>query len=99
MPRNKNKAEHAVKAFVSLRKVINGTTSEKGIRDYLILLSICETCKYRNVDFLDFLRCGELDMEAFASRRSRTTRKVVNNAESQWHDRRYRRPDRLVRLS
>jgi hypothetical protein len=49
-----------------------GITSEKGIRDYLVLLSICETCKYVGLDFLDFLRSGEKDIHAFAaSRRGR----------------------------
>jgi hypothetical protein len=43
---NNNNAEHAVKHFAALRRIIEGITSEKGIRDYLVLLSICETCKY-----------------------------------------------------
>jgi hypothetical protein len=30
------------------------------------MLSICETCKYKEVDFLDFLLSGEKDIEAFA---------------------------------
>ena len=67
MPWNNNNAEHAVKAFVTLRKVIGGSGTEKGIREYLILLSICETCKYKGLDFLDFLRSGEKNIDAFAS--------------------------------
>lgn len=58
-----------------LRHVINGVTSQKGLRDYLILLSVCQTCKYMGVDFLDFLRSGEKDIHAFAgSRRGRRKR-------------------------
>jgi hypothetical protein len=64
---NNNNAEHAVKAFATLRKVIGGSSTEKGIREYLILLSICETCKYKGLDFLDFLRSGEKNIDAFAS--------------------------------
>src|SRR5262249_40886445 len=56
VPWNNNSAEHAIKAFASIRRVIEGPTTERGLRDFLILLSICETCKYRNVDFLEFLR-------------------------------------------
>ena len=67
VPWNNNNAEHAVKAFAMLRRTIAGVTSEKGIRDYLVLLSICQTCKYKEVDFLDFLRSGEKDVEAFAN--------------------------------
>jgi hypothetical protein len=59
VPWNNNNAEHAIKAFASLRRVFEGTTTEKGLREFLVLLSLCETCKYRNVDFLDFLRSGE----------------------------------------
>jgi Transposase IS66 family len=45
VPWNNNNAEHAIKAFATLRRVIDGTTSERGIRDFLVLLSLCETCK------------------------------------------------------
>ena len=79
VPWNNNNAEHAVKAFAMLRHVINGVTSEKGIKEYLILLSVCQTCKYMGVDFLDFLRSGEKDVHAFAeSRRGRRRRPAVN---------------------
>jgi hypothetical protein len=56
VPWNNNNAEHAVKAFATLRQVIKGVTSESGLRNYLVLLSICETCNYQGLDFLDFLR-------------------------------------------
>lgn len=65
VPWNNNNAEHAIKAFATLRKVIGGSSTEKGIREYLILLSICETCKYKGVTFLDFLRSGEKDIDVF----------------------------------
>ena len=71
VPWNNNNAEHAVKPFAALRRIIGGITTEKGIRDYLVLLSICETCKYMGLDFLDFLRSGEKDIHAFADSRTR----------------------------
>jgi predicted RecB family nuclease len=71
VPWNNNNAEHAVKPFAALRHVIAGITTEKGTRDYLVLLSLCETCKYMGVDFLDFLRSGEKDIHAFAESRRR----------------------------
>lgn len=52
--------------FAKLRDVIEGSSTEKGIQEYLILLSVCQTCKYQGVDFLDFLRSGEKDINAFA---------------------------------
>ena len=66
VPWNNNNAEHAVKAFALLRRVIDGLTTENGLRDTLVLLSVCETCKCRNVDFLDFLRSGSKDIDEFA---------------------------------
>ena len=75
VPWNNNNAEHAIKAFARLRDTIEGSSTEKGIREYLILLSVCQTCKYMGVDFLDFFRSGEKDIHAFAkSRRGRKPR-------------------------
>jgi predicted RecB family nuclease len=67
VPWNNNNAEHAVKAFALLRPVIEGHTTERGIRDTLVLLSICETCKSKNVGFLDFLRSGSKDIDDFSN--------------------------------
>ena len=65
VPWNNNNAEHAIKAFALLRRDFSGVTTEKGVRDYLILLSICETCKFKGVSLLDFLRSGEKDIDTF----------------------------------
>ena len=59
---------HAVKAFARLRNVIGSCSTPKGIREYLILLSISETCRYKGVSFLNFLRSGELNIDTFAAR-------------------------------
>lgn len=63
VPWNNNNAEHAIKAFAMLRTAIRGASSEKGIREYLTLLSICETCKYKGISFLEFLRSGKRDID------------------------------------
>jgi len=70
VPWNNNNAEHAVKAFARLRDVIAGSSTETGLEEYLILLSVCQTCKYMGVDFLDFLRSGDKDVHAFAESRA-----------------------------
>jgi hypothetical protein len=62
IPWNNNNAEHAIKAFVRLRRNIDGKSSPRGIRDYLVLLSVSETCKCRGMSFLDFLRSGRTDI-------------------------------------
>jgi hypothetical protein len=70
VPWNNNNAEHAVKASARLRDVIAGSSTETGLEEYLILLSVCQTCKYMGVDFLDFLRSGDKDVHAFAESRA-----------------------------
>ena len=70
VPWNNNNAEHAVKAFALLRRVMDGVTTEKGLRDTLVLLSVCETCKCKKVDFLNFLRSGSKDIDDFVIRGS-----------------------------
>jgi predicted RecB family nuclease len=67
VPWNNNNAEHAIKAFVRLRRSIGGKSSTRGIRDYLVLLSISETCKYKGASFLRFLQSGQVDIDSFAS--------------------------------
>jgi hypothetical protein len=69
IPWNNNNAEHAIKAFARLRRLIEGMTSQKGIEADLILLSVCQTCKSSGVDFLNFLRSGEKAIDAFANQR------------------------------
>ena len=83
VPWNNNNAEHAIKAFALLRRDFSGVGTEKGIREYLILLSICETCKYKGVGFLDFLRSGEKDIDVFAeSKRRRMLAARTTDAKS-----------------
>jgi predicted RecB family nuclease len=65
VPWNNNNAEHAIKQFVQLRRVIGGSSTEKGIREYLILLSICETLRLRNASFLRFLISGATAIDEF----------------------------------
>jgi predicted RecB family nuclease len=82
VPWHNNNAEHAIKAFARLRDVIAGASTEKGLKEYLTLLSVCQTCKYMGVDFLDYLRSGEKDIHAFAdSRRGRRRRTQTSQAD------------------
>jgi hypothetical protein len=68
---NNNNAEHAIKAFTRLRRMIEGLSTPKGIEEYLILLSVCQTCKYSGLDFLGVLRSGETDITSFAASRGK----------------------------
>jgi hypothetical protein len=85
VPWNNNNAEHAIKAFALLRRDFSGVATEKGIRDYLILLSICETCKSIGVSFLDFLRSGEKDIDVFADSKCRRGRSKYVSRKTRLH--------------
>lgn len=71
VPWNNNPAEHAVKHFAYYRKDADGQVTENGLNDYLVLLSICLTCKYKGINFLQFLLSGEKDIDMFGERRGK----------------------------
>ena len=62
---NNNSAENAIKRFAYYREDTVGCLTEAGLADYLVLLSIYQTCRYRGVSFLKFLLSRERDLEAF----------------------------------
>jgi hypothetical protein len=68
VPWNNNPAEHAVKAFACFRRTADGLMSEEGLSDYLVLLSVQQTCEYRGVSFLEFLLSQEEDVEVYCRR-------------------------------
>ncbi len=55
VPWNNNNAEHAIKSFARYRRFSDGRCTEKSISDYLMMLSVFQTCEYRNIDILEFL--------------------------------------------
>jgi hypothetical protein len=65
IPWNNNNAEHAIRPFAKYRVIAKRSMTRSGIDDYLVLLSIYQTCEYRGVSFLEFLLSGERDIEAF----------------------------------
>jgi transposase-like protein len=81
VPWNNNNAENAIRAFGELREIIKGSATEKGLREYLVLLSICETCKRRGVSFLEFLLSEETNIDTFAARRTSHLRGSVREGK------------------
>jgi hypothetical protein len=71
VPWNNNNAEHAVKAFAYYREVADSLITEVGLNQYLVLLSIYQTCKYKGVSFLQFLLSRETDIDVFREGGSR----------------------------
>jgi predicted RecB family nuclease len=72
IPWNNNNAEHAVKAFAYYRAVADSIVTEVGLNQYLVLLSVYQTCKYKGVSFLKFLLSRETDIAVFRESGSRT---------------------------
>jgi hypothetical protein len=71
VPWNNNNAEHAVKHFAKYRMISNGRMRASGLQDYLVLLSIYQTCAYKGVSFLRFLLSGERDVDTFVGTQRR----------------------------
>ena len=69
VPWNNNNAEHAIKRFAYYREKTVGTMKERGLEDYLLLLSLCETCRYKGVSFLKFLLSRRKDIDDFYDRK------------------------------
>lgn len=71
VPWNNNNAEHAVKHFAYYRENADGLITESGVKDYLVLLSVYLTCKYKRANFLRFLLSRETDIDEFISNSKR----------------------------
>jgi len=71
VPWNNNNAEYAVKQFAYYRENTVGNMRESGLIDYLVLLSICQTCRYKGVSFLRFLLSRGRDVDAFCEGKPR----------------------------
>jgi predicted RecB family nuclease len=76
VPWNNNNAEHAIKTIALLRRDLGAVSTERGIIDYLTLFSVRETCKFKGVNFFDFLRSGETDIDSYIN--SRISYKSLN---------------------
>jgi hypothetical protein len=52
---NNTNAEHSIKPFARHRRTANGKFTARSIKDFLVILSVAETCKGRRQEFLTFL--------------------------------------------
>jgi hypothetical protein len=66
VPWNNNNAENAIKVFAKRRRIIGASFGERGLQDYLVFLSIYQSCRNKHLSFLRFLPSGGLDLDAFA---------------------------------
>jgi hypothetical protein len=72
--------ERLVKGLrVGLQKIAGVRNQARVIIDDDTQLSICQTCKYSGLDFLDFLLSGEKDIDGFAARCGRRPQRQVES--------------------
>lgn len=57
-----------MKRFAQYREITDGQVTEEGLNDYLVLLSVYQTCKYKGVNFLKFMLSQETDIDVFRER-------------------------------
>ena len=62
VPWHNNNAEHAIKAFARYRRFADGRFTKKSVSDYLAILSVVQTCEYRDLNVLDFLLSGNTNL-------------------------------------
>ena len=67
IPWNNNNAEHAIKPFTAYRRSRDGLFTEQSIQEFLVLLSVQQTCKYQEISFFEFLKSGKQNLAEIAS--------------------------------
>ena len=75
VPWNNNCAENAIKKFAYYRADTKSAMIESGLKDYLVMLSIYQTCRYKGVNFLQFLSSREHSIKAFITKSRHKKRK------------------------
>ena len=65
VPWNNNNPENAIRQFAYYRDSNPGRLKEAGLKEYLVLLSVCQTCRFKDVSFLRFMLSRERDVDAF----------------------------------
>ena len=69
VPWNNNMAERALRHLAVQRK-ISGSFSESGMINYLILLGIAQTCRFKNIPLLEFLMSKTQDIDNFKGKKN-----------------------------
>lgn len=64
---NNNVAENAIKRIAYYREDVGRSIKETGLTEHLVLLSLYQTCRVRDISFLRFLLSRQRDMDAFSN--------------------------------
>jgi hypothetical protein len=71
---NNNLAEDAIKRVSNYREDVGRSIKEAGLTEHLVLLSLYQTCRVREISFLKFLLSRERDIDAYATGKRRCRR-------------------------
>jgi Transposase IS66 family/RNase_H superfamily len=71
---NNNLAENAIKRISAYREDAGRAIKETGLTEHLVLLSLYQTCRVREISFLKFLLSRERDLDAFTAGKRRRRR-------------------------
>jgi hypothetical protein len=66
--------KNAIKRISDYREDVGRSVKEAGLTEHLVLLSLYQTCRVRDISFLKFLLSGERDMDSFTSGKRRRRR-------------------------
>jgi hypothetical protein len=66
IPWNNNIVEHSIKPLAKYRRENQGVFTENSIKDYLLLLSIQQTCTLRGINFFEFLKSKSPSLSEFS---------------------------------
>jgi hypothetical protein len=64
VPWNNNNVEHAIKVFAKYREHNRNVITENSLKEYLVLLSVFQTCHFSNINVLNFLLSKEKNIES-----------------------------------
>jgi predicted RecB family nuclease len=72
---NNNLAEDAIKRISNYREDVGRSVKEAGLTEHLVLVSLYQTCRVRDISFLKFLLSRERDVDVFAAAPRRRRRR------------------------
>jgi hypothetical protein len=74
VPWNNTNAEQAIRRFAKFRSHADGRFTERSLKEYLVLVSVFETCQFNNVNVLKFLLSKETTLEGLFKIAGRRTK-------------------------
>jgi len=77
VPWNNNSAENAIKQFAYYRQGTVGVMTISGLNDYLVLLSIYQTCRYKRIIFLQFMLSKQRVLDSFHASKPNPRRNTI----------------------